>query len=292
MRRAPPGQAGGRGAPGKVRGAAAGRGSQPKSSAVPVDFSGGYASLRSCTEPESPRLSSSKCDGIRRGAPLVPPMPELPEERFCTGETRVEFPAPKQKGPEGDAVESIADIVTQLEIAMNQATLLLSQRLLSLQERQKVVVLAEAQVQELCRIADMILAASYHVGKWAAALAKDPADRPVRPIPCSDSEEAFSSMRIAMPRLAVNAAGARAGLDAALRERGEGAEAWLRQKGVPSEDLRALGPHLQGALQRLNVLLNGLKRRSRPAREGEGEGEPTPPPPGADEYVAPLVSHA
>merc|ERR1719424_2548205 len=109
---------------------------------------------------------------------------------------------------------------------MNQASMLLNDRLASLQGRCRTATVTSAQCTEICEIADGILAASYYTQKWAFALgAASQSQRPNKPTPCDDVEQALCSMRVSLPRLMVSSAEAQKKLTDLIKERGaEGAE--------------------------------------------------------------------
>lgn len=221
----------------------------------------------------SPRLAKAE-PGDHTGAPLLPPPKPKEdkdgghEDRFCTAGPTMEGMGAKQQ-LSGNAEEmTFPELVQRLEAAMGQASLLMNDRLRSLQHRVigQGAHLTDPQEKELCEIADGIASAAYHVQKWAHALTpKGPAaatnapSKPSKPSHCADAEEAFASVRFLLPKLMVSAAEAHKGLVNAEKEHGDKVEKKVRQAGVPIEDLRAIAPHLERIIARLGRLVGSVK---------------------------------
>lgn len=219
---------------------------------------------------ESPRLYSFDAGETVLTAPLLPP-PQAPlaegekEERFCVGGPDISSCGQPRKSTSVNTAMSFADVVARMEAAMGQASLLLNDRLRTLQSRCQGVTLPPAQATEICEIADGVAAAAYHAQKWAFALRSqvpklDIQDtKPTRPYPCESPEEAFAALHITLPRLMVNSTLAQNALGMIVKAHGEAAEAKVVACGVSLQDLRALAPHLERLVLRLGRLSTAVR---------------------------------
>lgn len=265
--------AGGAGAArGTSKGAGKAGGAAPAGGAAQA---GGYLAtvavraLKAGPEDPSPRLLRLAPHQRGAGSSLLPPPPPkrgddggYPDDRFCTAGPTLEGPGGRRSV--GDQPEEMAfcDLAERLESAMGQASLILSDRLQTLQRRMKGATLTATQRKELCSIADGISAAVYHVGKWAHAMqakGETAISRPNRPSPCGDEEEASASLRYLIAKLTVISADAARGLAKAVKTHGDDAEAQVSKMGVPVEDLRSLAPHLEALIMRLGRLSQNIR---------------------------------
>jgi len=217
----------------------------------------------------SPRLFKVEPNATM-GAPLLPPpRPKSRddsngnEDRFCTSGPTLEGVG-GQKSVSSQAEElTFADLVVRLEAIMGQASLLISDRIQTLQRRSRGAKLTAAQVTELCEIADGISAATYHAAKWAYVLqpkGETALSKPKKPSRCTDMEEASASLRYLIAKLAVTAAAAGKALADAVKTHGDEAEKKVRKMGVPIEDLQSLAPHLEWLIMRLGRLAGNVKQ--------------------------------
>lgn len=224
---------------------------------------------------ESPRLLPlDESGGEAFGAPLVAEPAESKPERFCVDGPYlgpVGIPARGRGGAPAAASEmSFPAVVARMESCASQASVVLVGRLPGLRLRcLNAAPLLDAQSGDLCEVADGVVAAAYHLQKWAAVLAAaglvvdGPAAArgpPHKPSPCESPEEAFALMHMAASRIMVGIAGVRHGLDAAMKAKGDKAEAYVHGLGVPNRDLRALPPHLETCLARLGRLTSRLRK--------------------------------
>lgn len=212
---------------------------------------------------ESPRLIPAD-DSVMVGAPLLPePEDNAPEERFCVDGPVIATPGMPARRSAAAVVTVVpfSTLVTRMETSVGQAALLLNDRLRTLSLRATNTVLSGENLHELCEVADGVTAAAYHVQKWAALLA--PAEenlrKPSKPGNCEEQAEAFAAMHCASPRILVAAAGANKGFLKAIKDHGEKAEASVNRTGIPTEDIRALGPHLEAVLHRLSRLSSKVR---------------------------------
>lgn len=228
--------------------------------------------LGSSGDEQSPRLLHADAGEVLLAAPLLPPMPlatDGAEERFCTEGPDVGGVGQSRRlNSSAASALTFPEIVTRLEAALGQASLLLNDRLQALQIKCTAgATFSRTQQVEFCEIADGIVAAVYHVQKWAHVL--DPSGqvhKPAKPGNCEEVDEAFAVVRYALPRLMVSGSQAYKGLTAAVQGNGDGAEARVQALGVPMEDLRAVAPHLERIVMRLGRLSSSL-RPARPLRE-------------------------
>lgn len=182
-------------------------------------------------------------------------------DRFCVGGPDIGGSARRSNGADARPL-TFAELASRLEASMCQASLLLNDRLSSLQNRLRAgSCLTAPQEHELCAIADGIMAASYHVQKWAHALqGKDGQHRkPTRPGPSETAAEAVALVHLALPRLSFSVSEVDRGLGAAIKAHGDDAEAKVRRLGVPSEDIRAIAPHMELYVMRLGRLSSDVK---------------------------------
>lgn len=234
--------------------------------------------LPSPAEEMSPRLMPLD-DNAVVGPPLLPePEEHSPEERFC-----MDFPigTPGMPCRRTTAVTETAlpfpVLVTRMESSIGQASLLLNDRLRTLHLRLQKMTFCDSQLDELCEIADGVVAAAYHLQKWACLLSPEEGLRkPTKPGHCEDKDEAFAAMHCAAPRIIVAAAGATKGLQKAIHANGEKAEAVVNGIGVPTEDIRALAPHLEALVFRLSRLNARIR-------------EPKKDPDVVEQYFAPVI---
>lgn len=216
----------------------------------------------------SPRLTpfDAPMEGI--GAALLPELAHDDGEKFCTTAPVV--------GDEGvrrssriSAMNarsvSIWDTASRIDNFVAQATLLLSERVAGLRSRVRNATMVEHQSVELCDIADGVAAASYHLQKWIAVLDTYGNPRPAqRPSHVESPEEAFAVLHTMLPRLSMSAKEAQrcfaaAAGNSAGRVPGQTDEDRVRQLGVPPEDLRAFGPHLERLVARVGRLSSTLR---------------------------------
>lgn len=212
----------------------------------------------------SPLLRPLKAE-VAHTAPLLPPPPPpstpagfTSEALFCTegpelggcGQAR------RSNSKEGSTM-TLPQLVARVKGVVNQASLLINERLATLRRRCSGTLMSAEHRQELCEIAGGIDAAAYRVQKWAFALQGDSGElrKPVRPATCQTLDEAYAVFHAALPRLMINAAKAFKGLTAAVKAHGDEAEAELQSVGISSEDLRSLAPHLESLVHRLGRLL-------------------------------------
>lgn len=216
------------------------------------------------TDGYSPRLTPVDFDTEAPCAPLLPETTE-PEERFCTHMPHIEVPGanPRRSSADGIAALPFPDMVARIEAGLNQASLLLNDRIRTMQHRWRHGGVPSASQNELFEIADGIVAAAYHVHKWAHVLPGGEQEHaPHKPIHCGDVEEAFSSIRFALPRLTVSGSQAQRALLVMVQKHGPKAEEKIRQRGIPPEDLRAVVPHLERLIVRLGRLSSSVRPRT------------------------------
>jgi len=223
---------------------------------------------------ESPRLLPLEESGWEAfGAPLVAEPAESKPERFCVDGPYlgpVGIPARDTRAPAAASEMSFPAVVAWMESCASQASVVLVGRLPGLRLRcLNAAPLLDAQSGDLCEVADGVVAAAYHLQKWAAVLAAAglAVDGPAaaqgplhKPSPCESAEEAFALMHMAASRIMVGIAGVKHGLDAAMKAKGDKAEAYVHSLGVPNRDLRALPPHLETCLARLGRLTHRLRK--------------------------------
>lgn len=215
----------------------------------------------------SPRLIIVD-EGTVARAPLLPEprSPDEEQDRFCTDGPVLETPGmpARRASVLTDAALPFPALVHRMESAVGQGSLLLNERLRTLHLRAQRRKFSKDQIGDLCDIADGVAAAAYHLQKWAALLAPEDGHRtPTKPSACEDKEEAFASMHFSSPRIIVAAAGAHKGLAKNVKEHGDQAEATLNRKGVRTEDIRALAPHLETLIFRLSRLSCRLQNREK-----------------------------
>lgn len=258
-------------------------------------------------EMPSPKLLPSDSK-VAWGSSLMPLTSNDSEERFCVEGPRVEFGGPLEKpDAEGSARCPLPELARRLKGAIDQAVLILGERVHTLQARQRDAVFSEAQNKELMVLADGINAASYHIEKWAFLLdsAKD-ARPPFKPPISSDAEYAFASLHNVLPKLMVASSALQKQLMALISrqisphgpEREADAEQELEKKGLTSELLFSVVAHLEQMVHQANQLSNSL----RPARlggrgggrgggyAGAGRGITAPAPRTNAEPMAPFAS--
>jgi hypothetical protein len=140
---------------------------------------------------------------------------------------------------------------------MGQATVLLNNRLTSIQRKCRHAVLSEAQRCEICDVADRIAGAAYHVKKWAFNLRIAGQHlKPNKPTACEDLEEALAVMRSASSWLLVCSSSVSKNLIDAVKAHGSEAETHLQKRGLQTDGLRALVPHLESCLLRLGRFMS------------------------------------
>jgi len=218
----------------------------------------------------SPRLISLD-DGVEVvGAALLPDVDERPPERFCIDGPCIEaagMPSRRSSGVHMSQL-SFPMLVTRLEQAVTQASVMLCERLKTLRAVwQNSGRLSESQLADFCDLADGIAAASYHLQKWAAILSGAGGHAmPPKPSRCEDADEAFAVMHSATPRILIGAGESQKGLAAAIKAHGSEAEGHVNKLGVPTKDLRMMGPHLEliiGRLGRLSSRIRAERQRLR-----------------------------
>lgn len=194
------------------------------------------------------------------GAPLLPdpaPAEPSPDSRFCMDGP---FCFPGGDSASSSAVSlSFPELVQRIESTAGQAALLLNDRIESLHRRAQGAELPLSQIDETNAIADSVAAATYHCQMWAHALSGGEVRKPMKPEPCKDLDESFASMHFSMPWLMISAREVQGSLSKALSEHGAGAEARIRKRGVPADDLRSFSPHLEQIVHKLNRLLYELR---------------------------------
>mmetsp|Transcript_37265 Transcript_37265/g.107638 ORF Transcript_37265/g.107638 Transcript_37265/m.107638 type:complete len:300 (+) Transcript_37265:100-999(+) len=218
---------------------------------------------------DSPRLIDFGEGEVLSAAPLLPPpaVTDADEERFCIGGPDISgCGEPKSSSTAMSAKLTFAQVVSRVEAAINQAALLLSDRLLVLQRRCKGIQLDQPQMRELFDIADGIAAAAYHSQKWAYLLqfhlppgVEAQPRKPTKPTPCPAREEAFACFHITLPRLMVSSSLAQQALNAILKAQGDNAEAFVNNLKIPTSDLRALAPHLERLVMRAGRLSSAVR---------------------------------
>lgn len=224
------------------------------------------------TNEPSPRLLREDSGEQVMGAPLLPPTPTgkgETEDRFCVGGPDLGGCGQARRSSNANfRTATFPEVVARMQAGMGQASLLLNDRLRTLQTRCNAgAILTASQEKELCEIADGATCASYHVQKWAHLFDGNAVQRPMKPWSCEEAEEAIASMHFAMPKLMVNSALAQKGLTAAIKEYGkEKVEERVRKLGIPAEDLRALAPHLERLVMRLGRVSSAV-RPGRPLRD-------------------------
>jgi hypothetical protein len=126
--------------------------------------------------------------------------------------------------------------------------------------RAQASTFSESDVGELCDIADALAAAAYHLQKWAAILApSEGLHKPNKPLHSEDKEEAFAVLHLSTSRVIVAAAAAGKGFKMASEEHNDEAESFVNSLGVPSQDIRALAPHLEALIFRVSCLSARLR---------------------------------
>lgn len=215
-------------------------------------------------EPEeaSPRLLAQG-RGAPHGAPLLREpraRPPSADDRFCTQGPVMACPASVRRASATDAAElAFPELITFVDRSVGQASVLLSDRLRLLEQRMKHAPLPEPSRQELCEVAGGVCAAAYHAQKWAHLLRPDELRKPFKPSGCDDADMALALMHHATPRLMVGASEAKRSMSAVLAQHGDKAEARVNKLGVPTADLRALGPHIESLVGRIGRLSNKLR---------------------------------
>lgn len=183
------------------------------------------------------------------------------EDRFCNEGPvigSVGLPA-RNSATSSEARLPFAALVTRMEGAVVQASLLLNDRLSTLHRRGQRATFSEGQVGELCEIAYAVSTVSYHVQKWAALLApEEGCKQPSKPFHCEEKDEAFAVMHSAASRIIVGFAAAYKGLKRKVEDTGDEAEATVNRIGVPAQDIRALVPHFEATIFRLSRLNSRL----------------------------------
>lgn len=220
----------------------------------------------------SPRLMSID-DGIEVvGATLLPDVDERPPERFCIDGPCIDIPGMPSRRSTGVHMSllSFPMLVTRLEQAVTQASVMLCERLNSLRAvwQSSGYRLTDSQLTDMCDLADGIAAASYHLQKWAAVLSGAGAHAmPLKPSRCQDADEAFAVMHSATPRILVGAGESQKGLAAVIKAHGADAEGHVNKLGVPTKDLRMMGPHLEIIVGRLGRLSSRIRAERQRLRE-------------------------
>lgn len=183
------------------------------------------------------------------------------EERFCNEGPvvgSVGLPA-RNSATASETALPFAVLVTRMEGAVVQASLLLNDRLSTLHLRGQRATFSEGQVGELCEITYAVSTVAYHLQKWAALLAPEEfCKKPSKPFHCEAKDEAFALMHCAAPRIIVAVAGACKGLKKQVEDEGDKAEATVNRIGVPTKDIRALVPHFEATIFRLSRLSSRL----------------------------------
>lgn len=199
------------------------------------------------------------------------------EERFCTGGPDIGSCGQSRRSDNASLRSlTLSEVVARLESTVGQASLLLNDRLRTFQARAKGNALTPQHEREVCAIADGIMAASYHMQKWAFLLQPKGSDklrRPIRHSPCDRSEEALAMLHVALPRITFSVTEACKGLASHMKAHGDAAEKKLRELGAPSEDLRAVGPHLERLVYRLGSLCSDLRFAPPSRTEGKDLGQ-------------------
>lgn len=215
----------------------------------------------------SPRLLSLEFAAMDpSGAPLLAPQPTGEEDlegvdRFCSAGPNIDGPgSSKRSSLSSPADVAFPELVSRLEKQMNQASLLLNDRLRSLKGKCHTASLSQPQQAELCEISDGVAAAAYHVQKWAHALGRpDQFQRPTKPSSSERVEEAFAAVHFSLPKLMVNTTEVYRLLDAVVKTHGAKSEAHVKSLGVAADDIRAIAPHLERLLLRLGRLSTAIK---------------------------------
>lgn len=238
--------------------------SKPQPAAIQSSILAGFE------EPPSPKLIPVDFQEVHNAGPLLPPPAHgsEQEERFCTGGPDISSCGQVRRS-DAAAVSNLTlpEVIARLEPAVGQASLLLNDRLRTFQARAQGKVLSAHQVQEIMSITDGVMAAAYHLQKWAFLLQPKGGElrQPTRQGHCESLEEAMALLHVAVPRITFAVAEAGRGLEAALKASGANIERKLRTVGISSLDLRAVGPHLEKIVFRLGSLSSDI--RNAPKRE-------------------------
>jgi len=210
---------------------------------------------------------------------LGPSAPSLAlEERFCVDGPKLDGcgdrPGPVRRASHACSdgpLEPLAAVASRLEASAGRASLLLNEKLSTLQRRwdgaAELTELREARESELCDVADAAAAAAYHLQKWAGlfrlagAAAGVPEKRPARPSQCQTADEALATTRRALPTIAASAPEAQRFFARATKSHGKGVEAYLATLGVSGEDVREFASHLDGLVGRVARLIDALPPR-------------------------------
>lgn len=221
-----------------------------------------YAYPIPCPDEKSPRLMPLD-DGaiIAYSKPLLPEVDEHPQERFCI-EAGIEVAGlPQSRSVVVDYTLSFPQVVARMEASVRQAVLLLNDRLRTLQLRSRKLWFSDLQSGEMCDIAMGVAAAAYHLQKWASSFPSSGLDKPKKPFLCEDREEAFAVIQSASPRLLVACAAAHKGMSSVIKEQAEKAEEVINRKGISTQDIRAIAPHLECLIGRISRLSSRLHSR-------------------------------
>lgn len=217
----------------------------------------------------SPRLLSLDDAVEIVGASLLPDVDEGPKERFCV-EKELDYPGmPRRSSGMQMSQCTFPTVVTRLDQSVSQASVMLCDRLRTLRiYMNNTGGLSDSQLSDLCDLADDMAAASYHLQKWAALLSPPgAAHMPCKPSPCEDQDEAFAIFHSSTPRILVGAGESHKGLSAAIKAHGSEAESHVNKLGVPTKDLRVMGPHLEHIIFRLSRLSSRLRADRQKLRE-------------------------
>jgi hypothetical protein len=193
-----------------------------------------------------------------RSAPLLPDLPEktaTPVERFCTHGPK----ASDDKGRMSKMAASdmnFSDVLARLDTNVAQASMLLNDRMRTLESRCRSRQPSDTQLAEICNVADAFATASYYITTWAHLLGVPCGlHKPVKSAPCVDLDDAFATMRSASSWLMVSTGVVQKTLIAFLRDRGTFVEKHLSALGVQAEDVRNLVPRLECFITRLSLVL-------------------------------------
>lgn len=212
----------------------------------------------------SPRLQHIDTGEPLTGAPLLPPTPtgSESEERFCVGGPDLGSCGQiRRSNSLNTSVATFAELTARLEAALGQASLLLNDRLRSLQNRMNAgYTLPPAQQAELLEVADGVSTAAYHMQKWAHIFDSGSTQKPTIPGKCEEVDEAIAMVHYGLPKLMVHGSTAQNGLNAAIKKHGTMAEEKVRTQGIDIEDIRALAPHLERLVMRLGRISSSMQR--------------------------------